>query len=236
MRSNTSGADLSMKNSPITERFKIDFTASFVTDGGLRRRVEELREFYDPQCAGYFEQILSKRKEAFCDSASAFMLLDSLLQKNGIDRYKTAILLDDNGRPYIDDSELDFSVSHSEGCAICVLAMGEGAAVGCDVQRARQYSEEKLAELAQAFMTADELSEFGKAADRSAFFFTKWTRREAYVKRVCLDIFDNLKTADLSGEYFRDGVITACGERYFFSVNTMPPEITPETFDNVEIE
>lgn len=203
---------------------KIDFTASIVTDGGLRQRVEELREFYDPQCVGYFEQILSKRKEAFCDSASAFMLLDSLLQKNKIDRYKTAILLDDKGRPYIDDPDLDFSVSHSEGCAICVLATGEGAAVGCDVQRERGYSDEKLTELAGAFMTAAELSEFNKTSDKSSFFFTKWTRREAYVKRVGSDIFDNLKTADLSGEYFREGVITACGEKYFFSINTLPPE------------
>lgn len=210
---------------------RVDFSASIVTDGGLRQRVEELREFYDPQCVGYFEQILSKRKEAFCDSASAFMLLDSLLQKNNIDRYNTAILLDDFGRPYIDDPGLDFSVSHSEGCAICVLAIGEGAAVGCDVQRAREYSDEKLGELAQAFMTADELSEFGKSADRSAFFFTKWTRREAYVKRVCSDIFDNLKTADLSGEYFRDGVITACGQKYFFSINTLHPE-DPENAEN----
>lgn len=232
MKGNTSEAGKSVcvfeENAPAVERFKIDFSASIVTGGGLRQRVEELREFYDPQCAAYFEQILSKRKEAFCDSASAFMLLDSLLQKNKIDRYKTAILLDDFGRPYIDDPGLDFSVSHSEGCAICVLAMGEDAAVGCDVQRARLYSDEKLTELAAAFMTADEFSEFSKTAEKSVFFFTKWTRREAYVKRVGSDIFDNLKTADLSGEYFRDGVITACGERYYFSINTLPPEISDD--------
>lgn len=203
---------------------KINFTASLVTGGGMRSRIEELREFYSPQCAAYFEQIQSKRKGAFCDSASAFMLLDSLLQKNGIDRYETAILLDDFGRPYIDDPALDFSVSHSEGCAICVLAMGEGAAVGCDVQRMRRYPDERLAELAGTFMTAAELAEFEKAEDKPTFFFSKWTRREAYVKRVGSDIFDNLKTADLGGEYFRDGIITACGERYFFSINMLPPD------------
>lgn len=203
---------------------RIDFTASLVTGGGMRMRVEELRSCYDPRCAVYFEDIQSKRKSAFCDSASGFMLLDSLLQKNKIDRLSTAILLDAHGRPYIDDPELDFSVSHSEGCAVCVLAMGNGAAVGCDVQRARRYSEEKLSELAPTFMTNRELAVFESAADKAAFFFSTWTRREAYVKRVGSDIFDNLRSVDLSGEYFREGVITACGERYFYSINTLPLE------------
>lgn len=205
-------------------RVRLDFTASLVTGGGMRMRVEELRSCYDPRCAAYFEDIQSKRKGAFCDSASGFMLLDSLLQKNKIDRLTTAILLDAHGRPYIDDPELDFSVSHSEGCAICVIAVGKGAAVGCDVQRARRYSDEKLAELATTFMTNSELAAFESAADKAAFFFGTWTRREAYVKRVGSDIFDNLKTADLGGEYFREGVITACGERYFYSINTLPIE------------
>lgn len=223
--------NFSMQNSPIIERFKIkiDFSASLVTGGGLRSRIEELRSCYDPRCVAYFEDIQSKRKSAFCDSASGFMLLDSLLQKNKIDRLKTAILLDSHGRPYIDDPELDFSVSHSEGCAICVLAMGEGAAVGCDVQRARRYSEERLTELAATFMTDDELILFKHAPDKTAYFFTKWTRREAYVKRVGADIFDNLKSADISGEFFREGVITACGERYFYSINTLPLDEGEET-------
>ncbi len=210
---------------------KIDFTASFVTGGGLRSRIEELRGSYSPRCAAYFEDIQSKRKGAFCDSASGFMLLDSLLQKNKIDRFRTAILLDAYGRPYIDDPELDFSVSHSEGCAICVLAVGEGASVGCDVQRARRYSEEKLVELAGAFMTNDEFILFDHVPDKAAYFFTKWTRREAYVKRVGSDIFDNLKTADPIGEFFLDGVITACGEKYFYSINTLPPKENEEDAD-----
>ena len=207
---------------------KIDFSASVVTGGGMRSRIEDLRICYDPKCVDYFEDILKRRGSSFADSASGFMLLDSLLQKNKIDRLKTAILLDTNKRPYIDDSALDFSVSHSGGCALCVLAMGEHAAVGCDVQHARDYNEEKLSTLARTFMNVSELSELDKANDRAAEFFKAWTRREAYVKRVGSDIFDNLKNADLSGEYFREGVIYACGERYFYSINTLPPLVSDE--------
>lgn len=207
---------------------KIDFSASIVTSSGMRSRIEELRICYDPRCVDYFEDILKRRGSSFADSASGFMLLDSLLQKNRIDRLKTAILLDPHGRPYIDDPTFDFSVSHSGGCALCVLAMGEGAAVGCDVQHARNYTEEKLSALAGTFMNDNELSGFEHAPDRSAEFFTAWTRREAYVKRVGSDIFDNLKTADLSGEYFREGVIYACGERYFYSINTPVPPVSDD--------
>lgn len=196
----------------------------------MRSRIEELRICYDPRCVDYFEDILKRRGSSFADSASGFMLLDSLFQKNKIDRLKTAILLDANKRPYIDYPEmaLDFSVSHSGGCALCVLAMGEGAAVGCDVQHARDYTEEKLSTLAGTFMNDLEISDFEHAHDRSAEFFRAWTRREAYVKRVGSDIFDNLKTAELSGEYFREGVIYACGERYFYSINTLPPPVSDE--------
>lgn len=213
---------------------KIDLTASIVTGGGLRSRIEDLRVFYDPRCVDYFEDILMRRAGAFCDSASGFLLLDSLLQKNRINRLETAILLDPNGRPYIDNEELDFSVSHSGGCALCVLAVGEGASVGCDVQHARGYSEEKLVALAKTFMRDAELREFEDSSDRAAAFFTAWTRREAYVKRVGSDIFDNLKTADLSGEYFKEGIIYAFGERFFYSVNTLPPEENEEDGETVK--
>ena len=207
---------------------RTDFTASIVTGGGLRSRIEELRISYDPRCVDYFEDILKRRGSAFANSASGFLLLDSLLRKNKIDRLKTAILLDENKRPYIDYSDmgLDFSVSHSGGCALCVLAMGDGAAVGCDIQHARDYTEEKLSTLSRTFMNTYELTDFERSDDRSAEFFKAWTRREAYVKRVGSDIFDNLKTADLSGEYFKEGVIYACGERYFYSINTLYPPIS----------
>lgn len=198
----------------------IDLSASIVTGGGmLRIRIENARTFYNSGCAEYFEDILSKRNNAFCDSACGFLLLDSLLQKNRVNRAELIITLDERGRPHTNFSDLDFSISHSEGCAMCVVEIGEGANVGVDVQRGRPYSAAKMDELARAFMTEEELSRFGVSEHKPAEFFTAWTRREAYVKRIGSDIFDNLKCADLSGESFRDGIITACGRRYYYSIN-----------------
>lgn len=206
----------------------IDLSASIVTGGGmLRVRIENARTFYNVGCAEYFEDMLSKRGGAFCDSACGFLLLDSLLQKHRVSRAELVITLDANGRPRTNFSDLDLSISHSEGCAVCVVELGEGANIGCDVQRERPYSAEKIDELARAFMTEEELSRFGGSENKHAELFTAWTRREAYVKRIGSDIFDNLK-CDLSAESFRDGVITACGRRYYYSINARPEVLFPE--------
>lgn len=215
----------------------VDFSASIVTGGGLRNRIESLRGLYSEACGAYFDDILSKRGKAFADSACGFLLLDSMLQKHKISRAELAITLDKNGRPRTNRTDVDLSVSHSEGCAMCVLAIGEGANVGVDVQRERPYSLEKMIELAQTFMSDEEFEAFSAPTvskrpiplisydrdmedyiQKSREFYTAWTRRESYTKRIGSDIFDNLKTAKLDGEFYRDGIITACGERYYYSV------------------
>lgn len=215
----------------------VDFSACIVTGGGLRPRIENARTFYAEGCAAYFNDILTKRGKAFADSACGFLLLDSLLQKHKINRAELVISLDKNGRPRTNLGGLDLSISHSEGCAMCVVAIGEGANVGVDIQRERPYSFEKMLELARTFMNDGEFKAFSDAptvsktlpislldrgveefARKNREFYTAWTRRESYTKRIGSDIFDNLKTARIEGEYYRDGVITACGERYYYSI------------------
>lgn len=231
----------------------IDYSASIVTGGGLRARIEALRGCYAEGCGKYLDDILAKRGKAFADSACGFLLLDSLLQKHGIVRSGLAITPDVNGRPRSGVDTLDFSISHSEGCAMCAVAVGEGANVGIDVQRERPYSLEKLTELAGTFMNDEEFRRFKEPSaavkpvlkaiplshddkDIETFiaknreFYTAWTRRESYAKRIGSDIFENLKTADIADEHYLDGVISSCGERYYFSI-CAPAEAFAEKTD-----
>ncbi len=227
----------------------IDYTASIVTGGGLRSRIENTRMFYSENCGAYFDDILAKRGKAFADSACGFLLLDSLLQKHKIDRLTLTISADEKGRPRTNRSDLDFSISHSEGCAMCVVAIGDGANIGVDVQHERPYSFEKMMELARAFMNEKEFEKFHSPIVRKSIpfnpydkhledfseknreFYTAWTRRESYTKRIGSDIFDNLKDARIEGEYYRDGIISSCGERYYYSICT-PFEFTEEEMEN----
>ena len=214
----------------------IDFSASVVTGGGLRSRIENTRVFYSESCGAYFDDILAKRGKAFADSACGFLLLDSLLQKHKVDRLTLGISANEKGRPCSDRADLDFSISHSEGCAMCVVAIGEGANVGVDVQHERPYSFEKMTELARAFMNEKEYESFYSPivrktiplncydkhledfSEKNREFYTAWTRRESYAKRIGSDIFDNLKNARIENEHYRDGIISCCGERYYYSI------------------
>lgn len=197
-----------------------DISACIVAGGSdLRQRVENTMMFYAPE-SGYFVTLLEREGDSFVQSACGFLLLDSLLQKHRINRAELVLDRKASGRPYISDrSDIDFSISHSEGCALCCLAVGEGASVGADIQHDRHYSDEKLAALASAFMDESELREMSAADNKAACFYKAWTRREAAIKRSGGSIFGSLSDISLDGERFLDGVITACGERYYYSIN-----------------
>ena len=205
---------------------RTDFTACIAAGGDtLKRRVEAAAVYYSPQCADYFSSLCMRYGRGFEESACGFLLLDSLLQKHGINRAELIIRCSENGRPYIENrSDIDFSVSHSEGGAFCCIAIGEGARVGADIQRVRVYSEEKLHRLAAAFMNNADYSELEAISDSKELydrFYTLWTRREAYIKRIDADVFADLGDVDLDTDEFTGGVITICGAKYYYSINAV---------------
>lgn len=92
---------------------------------------------------------------------------------------------DSGGRPcIINRSDIDFSISHSEGAALCCLAIGADASVGADIQHARETDPQRIEELAKTFMQQRELHmlQISSAADRKNMFYHEWTRRESYFK------------------------------------------------------
>lgn len=206
---------------------RIDFSACIVTGGeGLRERVESASKCYAPESA-YFDELFAKNGAAFEESACAFLLLDSMVQSRRIDRSAVKLLRTEKGRPYAEGAELDISLSHSDGCAFCAIATGAGVTkgvVGADIQRERDYSNEKMSELAMAFMTEEELAAFYYAEDKRGEFFTAWTRREAHAKRIGEDILDHIGGTDLSGENFREGIINCCGAKYYYCIDTAAEE------------
>lgn len=103
---------------------KYDFTACIVSGGvELPGRIDSAREEYSRTCGEYFDYLSGKLgKPSFTESACGFVLLDNLLKKNGIDRRNLEIMRNSDGRPcIINRSDVDFSVSHSEGAALVAL-------------------------------------------------------------------------------------------------------------------
>ncbi len=201
----------------------IDFSAAVITGGtALRERAEKATVFYSPE-SSYFDGLFEKEGRAFCESACGFLLLDGLLQKHNVRRAELILLRGDNGRPYAVNAGVDFSISHSEGCAMCAVALGEGVtsgAIGCDVQHETGWPEERMLTLSEQFMDEEEHAAFYYAADKSREFHTAWTRREAYIKRVGGSVAEDIHKKLPRGEKFTDGVIVLTGEKYYYSINT----------------
>ena len=111
-------------------------------------------------------------------------------------------------------SDIDFSISHSEGAALCCLAIGADASVGADIQHARETDPQRIEELAKTFMQQRELHmlQISSAADRKNMFYHEWTRRESYFKRCGQD------DLPMSG-IFREGIIRACGGEYYYCIS-----------------
>ncbi|MGN1339093.1 MAG: 4'-phosphopantetheinyl transferase family protein [Oscillospiraceae bacterium] len=202
-----------------------DYTACIVSGGSeLKNRIEDAAAEYSPLCGEYFAYLYGKNGrngEAFIESACGFLLLDILLKKNGVDRLEVAVARNSDGRPcVINRNDIDFSISHSEGAAFCCVAIGENARVGADIQRVRTYSREYMEQLARTFMSKSQLESFLVSSEREKYFYTAWTDREAAYKRCGSyhGVTEEFDGAPAQGE-FRNGIITACGSRYYYSIS-----------------
>lgn len=83
------------------------------------------------------------------------------------------------GKPYLADSQLFFSISHSGDYVACTFADRE---VGLDLQQVRRLDAEKLA---RRFFSEEELALIGALEteqQRADCFFRLWCRKEAYGK------------------------------------------------------
>ncbi|MBQ4067551.1 MAG: hypothetical protein IJD22_07905 [Clostridia bacterium] len=113
-------------------------------------------------------------------------LLSFVLEKLGYP--DTEILISDSGRPYIEAEDIDFSISHSEECAIVAIACNrtiedngiiaipvDASSLGADIEYVpKKFDLEQKNRLAKRFLKADITSK--------EEFFRLWTRNEAYGK------------------------------------------------------
>jgi len=132
----------------------------------------------------------------------------------------------ENGKPYIDDQSIHFSVSHSECFAVCALRCktenydlpddiftlfedGEGD-IGVDLQKLPD--EERLDRLNKIA-----LRYFGKAFETAFDFTLEWTKKEAFCKYMGSSLADAFKEDDSAREFF-SGVVELNNEKYVMAI------------------
>lgn len=112
----------------------------------------------------------------------------------------------ENGKPYLVNYPYYFNISHSGDYVVCALSERE---VGVDLQIHRGAN---IGRLAGRFFAPAEADALGRAADREAFFFRLWARKEAYGKLTGKGLADAIGKDLHSGGTGLGGML--CWEEY----------------------
>lgn len=108
-------------------------------------------------------------------SLGAWAILQFALTCENIDNAILATM--PNGKPYLANKELYFSLSHANKKVMCAIAT---ANIGCDLELIT--NDNNLEAIAKLTFTAEELNIFYEAKDRISIFFQLWTKKESYFK------------------------------------------------------
>ena len=108
------------------------------------------------------------------------ILRELIAQRLGRGPREIAIALNAFGKPYVEGSDVRFSLSHSRGMAL--YASARGAEIGCDVE----WRDPRFAnsETAESILSRVEIETWQALPERqrTQAFFDYWTCKEAYLK------------------------------------------------------
>ncbi|HRO66000.1 MAG TPA: 4'-phosphopantetheinyl transferase superfamily protein [Pseudobdellovibrionaceae bacterium] len=113
----------------------------------------------------------------------------------GIDPAQVAWLKNENGKPYLEKSEIRFSVSHSG--PYWAFAYSNTGNIGIDLEVWRDWS--RLSRIARRVFRDDENQSWMELSDpkeQVGQILTLWTRKEAYIKAKGSQLFRELSKFD----------------------------------------
>ncbi len=146
------------------------------------------------------------------DRLAALRLLCNLLAEHGFS-LDQKILRDADGRPYLESSEVDFNISHSEG--FVAVAIGDGR-VGIDLQ-AVNFSFDPVA-LADRFFAPEEAAAVAADENKPELFFRLWTQKEALGKAMGGGLRATLRKLPDSSAERHTKILTEDGKPFVLSV------------------
>lgn len=103
------------------------------------------------------------------------------------------ISVNEYGKPYLEKSDVFFSLSHSGKLAFCAVS---GHELGADVQQAGSYD----SRLAKRFFTAGEIKYIESCPDMDMAFARVWALKESYIKAVGMGLGMPLNSFDICPE------------------------------------
>ncbi len=144
-------------------------------------------------------------------SVGAWALLAAALEREGISISDKSFAQSPDGKPYMEDGELFFNLSHSGKLVMCAVSKKE---LGCDIETIRDAD----TDIAKRFFHANEYALIEKEADRerkNKLFFRLWTLKESYIKATGKGLREPLSSFEITfsdkiGARTEDGISDFC--------------------------
>ena len=132
---------------------------------------------------------------------SRLLMLSELEKRTKIPRKKLAFTLGAYGKPYLKNSNVYFSMSHTEGAIVAAFCDGEE--IGADVERKKRRVNERM--YPRVLSESEQ-----KSVKSSEDFLRLWVQKEAFLKRLGVGITRDLRA--ISPETLPDTAALDCGD------------------------
>ncbi len=163
----------------------------------------ELKAFYDAMSEEKKESVdkLNNTKTAKQRIVADGVLRKALFETEGIPPEEIVLKYNESGKPYAENSDVKFSVSHSKDAVICAVSDNE---IGVDIEKIRDVR----FKVAERFATEEEIAYIGGNTER---FFEIWTLKEAYFKCIGTGLDASIKNVSFK----INGKEAECSEKGF---------------------
>lgn len=110
-------------------------------------------------------------------SVAAYALLAKALKDNQIDITDLTYNVDENGKPYFINSDINFSISHSQEYIAIAISNSK---IGIDIQKISEVKESVI----NLIFNEDDLAFYSSSKDKNSCFTKIWTFKESYAKCI----------------------------------------------------
>lgn len=124
-----------------------------------------------------YEKNLSPKVKNEILHNEAYLLLDKMLGNVGIINYE--VKKAELGKPYIENENVHFSISHTDGMVCCVVSDSE-----CGIDCEKIKYRDKIKEITNRYFVGNEITLMKKCNYNCDEFLRIWTCKEAIGKRL----------------------------------------------------
>ena len=157
----------------------------------------------------FIDALLSRKNaKSRRNSIEAYALLDEMLFS--ITSIKKAVLRrGENGKPCIENENISFNVTHTDGAVACILDT-DGRDVGIDAETIGRDGQRII----ERFFDENAKDKYDRSDDKALAFAQIWTKKEAYAKFTGKGLSDYSTNYPFTCKFtaIRDGniLVTAC--------------------------